>query len=98
MDRKREDALNNNAGQRLRTFLGREATTKEIRQLRQGEQALGLEHPAFAKARRLVAEARILRETRDELLSEVREKRERAEHLRRRAERLRRAAAKNRRT
>lgn len=76
-----EDALNRDAGQRLRKLLGREATAKEIRELRGGEQALGVEHPSYAKARQLVAEARNLRQIKDRLLSEVRKTRQRSERL-----------------
>jgi hypothetical protein len=78
-----EQALSENAAQRLREFLGREPTVGEIKDLRTAEQALGFERPAFAKARQLVATSKALRQLRNRLLAELREKRRKLRRMRR---------------
>ena len=83
MGKQTEHALRADAAKRLREALGREPTQTEIRQLRCAEQALGLEHPAFAKARELVARSRALRNLKNHLLAELRKKRKKARSLRR---------------
>lgn len=79
--------LNADAEKRLRKILGREPTAKEISELRLGEQALNLDRPACSRARQLVAEARALRNKKNELLAAL-------QQTRRKAKRLARAAAK----
>jgi hypothetical protein len=80
-----QEILNVDAEKRLREVLGRSPTAKEIAQLRHGEQALGLEHPAYAKARQLLGESDVLRQQETELLAELWQKRKIGHRLRREA-------------
>ena len=83
------DALDRDAEQRLRQVLHRQPSAEEILQLRHGEQALGLEDPALAKARQLTARARALRDLNRQLVTELRASRKEARHTRFRAEKKR---------
>ena len=78
---KEEGVLNRNAADRLREILEREPTSKEIAQLRHGEQALKLEDSKLAKSGQLKSEAQRLCNVSKELLFEVRAKRKKSRGL-----------------
>jgi len=83
-----QHTLANDAERRLRRLLGRTPTSREISELRHGEQALGWEHSGIARARTLVTEGKDVRTRRTELIEELRAQRKRMRRLLRKANRL----------
>lgn len=81
MKRWKQVALDADAERRLRQVMRREPTSKEVSELRHGEQALGLEDVAYGNARQLRAEAKSLRQSKKELIIDLRKSREKTRRL-----------------
>ena len=84
--------LDIDAENRLSRILGRKPTRKEILELRHGEQALRLDTARSAQTRQLVGQTRALRNTKNQLLAELRQTRKQTARLRKLVARKGRAA------